>query len=82
MKQNIEIYLADAKPCTRVVLVHGIIITDFFKFWWNLVILIGILCKKRKNSAKIGMVGRNDILNVFILYHILIKNVFPSVPIS
>src|SRR6218665_3328299 len=60
MKQNIEIYLADAAPCTRVVLVLGISVTDFF------LILAefghsdrngGILCKKRKNSAKIGMVG-------------------------
>jgi len=41
MKQNIEIYFADATPCTRVVLVHGISIIDFFKFWRNLVIPIG-----------------------------------------
>ena len=42
MKQNIEIYLADATPCTRVVLVHSISITEFFKFWRNLVIPIGM----------------------------------------
>src|SRR6218665_626993 len=40
-----------------VVLVLGISNTDFFKFWRNLVVPIGILCKKRKNSAKIEMVG-------------------------
>src|SRR6218665_3927886 len=60
MKQNIEIYLADAPPYTRVVLVHGISVAEFF------LILAefghsdrngGILCKKRKNSAQIGMVG-------------------------
>ena len=42
MKQNIEIYFADATLCTRVVLVHGISITEFFKFWRNLVIPIGM----------------------------------------
>jgi len=42
MKQNIEIYLADAAPCTRVVLFHGISVTEFFKFWRNLVIPIGM----------------------------------------
>ena len=60
MKQNIEIYLADAPPYTRVVLVHGISVAEFF------LILAefghsdrngGILCKKRKNYAQIGMVG-------------------------
>src|SRR6218665_1445282 len=65
MKQNIKIYLADSTSCTRVVLVHGISITDFFY------ILAefghsdrngGILRKKRKNSAKIGMVGSYAIL--------------------
>ena len=40
MKQNIEIYFADATPCTGVVLVHSISITEFFKFWRNLVIPI------------------------------------------
>ena len=59
MKQNIEIYLADSTSCTRVALVHGISITVFF----NLAEFShsdrnsGILRKKRKNSAKIGMVG-------------------------
>src|SRR6218665_3678946 len=38
MKQNIEIYLADATPCTRVVLA----LPNFFKFWRNLVIPIGM----------------------------------------
>src|SRR6218665_3439403 len=60
MKKNIETYLADAAPCTRVTLVLGISVNRIF------LILAefghsdrngGILCKKRKNSAKIGMVG-------------------------
>src|SRR6218665_445887 len=42
MKQNIEIYLADTTPCTRVVLVHGISVTEIFKFWRNLAIPIGM----------------------------------------
>src|SRR6218665_2060640 len=42
MKQNIEIYLADAVTCTPVVLVLGISNPDFFKFWRNLVIPIGM----------------------------------------
>jgi len=32
MKQNIEIYLADAAPCTRVALILGISVTEFFNF--------------------------------------------------
>src|SRR6218665_373347 len=42
MKQNIQIYLADAAPCTCVVLFHGISVTEIFKFWRNLVIPIGM----------------------------------------
>src|SRR6218665_892595 len=49
MKQNIEIYLAlHTKLYMRVVLVHGISVTEFFKFWRNLVIPIemGEYCVK------------------------------------
>ena len=43
MKQNIEIYFADATSCTRVVLSIVLAsITDFFKFWRNLFIPIGM----------------------------------------
>src|SRR6218665_1043213 len=51
MKQNVEIYLADSTPCTRIAL-HGISITDFFLFLGNLVIPIGMA----KYCVKIGRI--------------------------
>src|SRR6218665_362281 len=67
LKQNIEIYLADSTPCTRVALVHGISITNFFKFQRNLVIPIGMAeyCVKSGRIPlfdKIGMVGNYVII--------------------
>jgi len=67
MKQNIEIYLADATPCTRIVLVHGISVTEFLSFWRNLVIPIGMAehcVKSRRIPAKIGMVGSYAVMEV------------------
>ena len=57
MKQNIEIYLADSTPCTRVGLTDFLILEEFGHSDRN----GGLLRKKRKNSAKIGMFGNYGI---------------------
>ena len=72
MKQNVEIYLADATPCTRVVLVHNISITDFFKFWRNLVIPIGMaeyFVKSRRIPPKLEWLAAMHLLCLIIILH-------------